>query len=95
MKNFKRIISIFITLKRMAYVFLLLALLIIGLSAQEQYKGSARRSRAGVSRHDAKNSRLAGTYRPNTARSDNASAAVYRATNSLPERSVAGTTSRV
>jgi hypothetical protein len=85
MKNFKRIISIFITLKRMASVFLLLALLIVGLSAQERRKGSARRSRAAVSRQDVKNSRLAGTYRLNTARSDNTSATVYGATNSLPE----------
>lgn len=69
----------------MASVFLLLALLIVGLSAQERRKGSARRPRAGVSRQDVKNSRLAGTYRLNTARSDNASAAVYGATNSLPE----------
>lgn len=69
----------------MASVFLLLALLIVGLSAQERPKGSARRSRAGVPRQDVKNSRLAGTYRLNTARSDNASAAVYGATNSLPE----------
>jgi hypothetical protein len=85
MKNFKRIISIFITLKRMASVFLLLALLTVGLSAQGQHKGSARRPRAGVPRRDVKNSRLAGTYRLNAARSDNASAAVYGATNSLPE----------
>ena len=85
MKNFKRIISILITLKRMASVFLLLTLLIVGLSAQEQHKGSARRPRARASRADVNNSRLAGTYRLNTARSDNASAAVYGATNSLPE----------
>lgn len=83
MKSLKRIISILITLKRMASVFLLLALLIVGLSAQEQHKGSARQPRA--SRPDVNNSRLAGTYRLNKARSDNASATVYGATNSLPE----------
>ena len=49
MKNFKRIISIFITLKPMASVFHLLALLIVGLSAQEQHKGSARALREYVS----------------------------------------------
>ena len=85
MKSLKRIISVLITLKRMASVFLLLALLIVGLSAQERHKGSARRPRARASRADVKNSRLAGTYRLDTARSDNASAAVYGATNSLPE----------
>jgi hypothetical protein len=83
MKNLKRIISALITLKRMASVFLLLALLIVGLSAQERREGSARRPRA--SRPDIKTSRLAGAYRLNTARSDNARAAVYGATNSLPE----------
>jgi len=85
MKSLKRIISILITLKRVASVFLLLALLIVGLSAQERRKGSARRPRARASRPVVDNSRLAGTYRLNTARSDNASAAVYGATNSLPE----------
>ena len=85
MKNLKRIISVLITLKRMASVFLLLALLIVGLSAQERHKDSARRPRARTSRPDVNNSRLAGTYRLNTARSDNASATVYGATNSLPE----------
>jgi hypothetical protein len=85
MKSLKRIISILITLKRMASVFLLLALLIVGLSAQERHKGSARRPGARASRAAVKNSRLAGTYRLDTARSDNASAAVYGATNSLPE----------
>jgi len=83
MKNFKRIISILITLKRMASVFLLLALLIVGLSAQAQHMGSPQRPRD--SRPDVKNSRLAGAYRLNAARSDNASATVYGATNSLPE----------
>lgn len=82
MKNLKRIISILITLKRMASVFLLLALLIVGLSAQAQ---RMRVPRASASRPDVKTSRLAGTYRLNTARSDNASATVYGATNSLPE----------
>lgn len=85
MKNLKRIISVFITIKRIASVFLLLALLIVGLSAQEQRKGSPRRPRAHASRPNVENSRLAGTYRLNTARSDNARAAVYGATNSLPE----------
>jgi hypothetical protein len=85
MKNFKRIISIFITLKRMASVFLLLALLIVGLSAQERRKGSARRPRPGTSRPQVKDSGLIGSYRLNAARSDNASAAVYGVTNSLPE----------
>jgi hypothetical protein len=85
MKSLKRIVSILITLKRMAAAFLLLALLIVGLSAQERHEGSARRPRARASRPDVDNSRLAGTYRLNTARSDNASAAVYGATNSLPE----------
>jgi hypothetical protein len=85
MKNFKRIISMLITLKRIASVFLLLTLFIIGLSAQEQHQGSARRPRARISRPDVNLSRLAGTYRLDAARSDNASAAVYGATNSLPE----------
>jgi hypothetical protein len=85
MKNLKRIISILITLKRMASVLLLLALLIVGLSAQAQRMGSPRRPRARASRPDVKNSRLAGTYHLNTERSDNASASVYGATNSLPE----------
>lgn len=85
MENFKRIISIFITLKRMASVFLLLALLTVGLSAQERRKGSARRQRPSASRPQVKVSGLAGSYRLNAARSDNASAAVYGATNSLPE----------
>ena len=83
MKNFKRILSILVTLKRMASVFLLLTLLIVGLSAQTQRKGSAQRPRA--SGPGVNNSRLAGTYRLNTARSDNPSATVYGATNSLPE----------
>jgi hypothetical protein len=86
MKNLKRILSILITLKRMASVFLLLALLIVGLSAQERHKGSPRRPRARASRPEVKGSVLAGTYRLNPARSDNASAAVYGATNSLPEQ---------
>jgi hypothetical protein len=85
MKNFKRIISALITVKRIASVFLLLTLLIAGLSAQERHEGSARQSRTRTARPHVKNSRLAGTYRLNTARSDNASAAVYGATNSLPE----------
>jgi hypothetical protein len=85
MKNLKRMLSILITLKRMASVFLLLALLIVGLSAQEPNRSSPRRPRARTSRPDVNNSRLAGTYRLNTARSDNASATVYGATNSLPE----------
>jgi hypothetical protein len=83
MKKLKQMLSILITLKRMASVFLLLALLIVGLSAQAQRMSSPRRPRA--SRPDVNNSRLAGTYRLNTARSDNASATVYGATNSLPE----------
>ena len=85
MKNLKRILSILFTLKRVASVFLLLALLIVGLSAQERHQGSPRRPRARTSRPDVDNPRLAGTYRLNTARSDNASATVYGATNSLPE----------
>ena len=85
MKNLKRIISALITLKRMASVFLLLALFVVGLSAQERRKGSARRPGARASRPDVNSSRLAGAYRLNKARSDNASAAVYGATNSLPE----------
>lgn len=85
MKNLKRVLSILITLKRVVSVFLLLALLIVGLSAQERHKGSPRRPRALTSRPEVNNPRLAGTYRLNTARSDNASAAVYGATNSLPE----------
>jgi len=82
MKNLKRMISVLLTLKRLASVFLLLTLLIVGLSAQER---PARRSRARTPRPEVTNSRLAGTYRLNSARSDNASAAVYGATNSLPE----------
>src|SRR5215213_3682779 len=85
MKNLKRLLSILITLKRMASVFLLLALLIVGLSAQAQRTGSPRRPRARASRPDVNNSSLAGTYRLNTGRSENASASVYGATNSLPE----------
>ena len=85
MKNLKRIIASLITLKRIASVFLLLALLIVGLSAQERRKDSPRRPRARTSRPDVESSRLAGTYRLNTARSDYASAVVYGATNSLPE----------
>lgn len=85
MKNIKDAISILITLKRMASVFLLLALLIVDLSAQAQRNGSPRRPRARSSRPDINNSRLAGAYRLNTARSDNARATVYGATNSLPE----------
>ncbi len=85
MKNLKRIISILITLKRMASVFILLAFLIVGLSAQAQRTGSSRQPRARASRPDVNNSGLAGTYRLNPARSDNASATVYGATNSLPE----------
>ena len=85
MKNLKRILSILLTLKRMASVFLLLTLLIVGLSAQERRRGSARRPPARASMPGVKDSRLVGTYRLNPARSDNASAAVYGATNSLPE----------
>jgi hypothetical protein len=85
MKNLKRILSILITLKRMASVFLLLALLIVGLSAPAQRMGSPRQPRARSSRSNVAISRLVGTYRLNTARSDNASATVYGATNSLPE----------
>ena len=85
MKNFKRIISIFITLKRTASVFLLLALLTVGLSAQEWRQGSTRRPPARASRPEVKDSGLTGSYRLNAARSDNASATVYGATNSLPE----------
>lgn len=85
MKSLKRIISVFITIRRVASVFLLLALLLVGMSAQAQRKGSPRRPGARTSRPEVKNSGLAGTYRLNTARSDNASAAVYGATNSLPE----------
>ena len=85
MKNLKRVLSILITLKRMASVFLLLTLLIVGLSAQERHKGSPRRPPARTSRPKVKVSVLAGTYRLNVVRSDNASATVYGATNSLPE----------
>ena len=85
MKNLKRVISILITLKRMASVFLLLALCIACASVQAQRKGSPRRPRARASRPNVNDSRLAGTYRLNTSRSDNASATVYGATNSLPE----------
>jgi hypothetical protein len=85
MKNLKRIISILITLKRMASVFLLLALLIAGMSAQAQRADSSRRPRSRASRPEVKDSGLTGAYRLNTARSDNASATVYGATNSLPE----------
>lgn len=85
MNNLKRILSILFTLKRMASVFLLLTLLIVGLSAQAQRQDSPRRPRPRVSRPGVNNSRLAGTYRLNTARSDNANATVYGATNSLPE----------
>jgi hypothetical protein len=85
MKNLKRVLSILITLKRIASVFLLLALVIVGVSAQGRHEGSPRPPRARTSRPDVNNSRLAGTYRLNTARSDNASATVYGATNSLPE----------
>jgi hypothetical protein len=50
MKSLKRMISILITLKRIASVFLLLTLLIVGLSAQERRKGSPRRPRSHASR---------------------------------------------
>lgn len=86
MKNLKRMISILITLKRTASVSLLLALLIVGLSAQAQHTSMPRRPLARAARPDVKNSPLAGAYRLNTARSDNASASVYGATNSLPEK---------
>src|ERR1044072_5495469 len=85
MKNLKRMLSVLITLKRIAPVFLLFTLLIVSLSAQKPHKSSPRRPRALASRPGVNNSRLAGTYRLNTARSDNASATVYGATNSLPE----------
>jgi len=85
MKNLKRILSILITLKRMASAFLLLALLIAGMSAQAQRADSSRRPRPLASRPEVGDSGLTGAYRLNTARSDNASAAVYGATNSLPE----------
>ena len=49
------------------------------------WRRGARPPRARASRPGVNNSRLAGTYRLNTARSDNASATVYGATNSLPE----------
>src|SRR5919112_4865225 len=85
MKNLKRIISILITLKRMASVFLLFAILIAGMSARAQRAVSSRRPRSRASRPEVKDSGLTGAYRLNTARSDNASATVYGATNSLPE----------
>jgi hypothetical protein len=85
MKNLKRILSILITLKRMASAFLLLALFTAGVSAQAQRKDSPRRTRARASRPEVRDSGLAGAYRLNAARSDNVSAAVYGATNSLPE----------
>ena len=85
MKKLKRIISVLITLKRIASVFLLLTLLIVGLSAQERRKVTPRPLGARPSRPDVEDSRLAGTYRLNPARGDNARAAVYGATNSLPE----------
>jgi hypothetical protein len=44
MKNFTRIISILITLKRVACVFLLPTLLIVGLGAQERHLSSPRRT---------------------------------------------------
>ncbi|MDQ3802905.1 MAG: hypothetical protein M3416_03510 [Acidobacteriota bacterium] len=66
-------------------MFFLLTLLIVGLSAQERRRDSPRRPGARTSRPDVDNSRLVGAYRLNTARSDNARAAVYEATNSLPE----------
>lgn len=85
MKSLKRILSVLITIRHVASVFLLLTLLIVGLSAQAQREASPRQTVARTSRPDVANSRLAGTYRLDTARSDNASAAVYGATNSLPE----------
>jgi hypothetical protein len=85
MKSLKRIISVLITIRRVAAVFFLLTLLIVGVSAQERRKDSPRRPPSRTSRPDVGNSRLAGAYRLNTERSDNASAAVYGATNSLPE----------
>jgi hypothetical protein len=63
MKSLKRIIAVFITIKRIASAFLLLTLLIVGLSAQERHEGSARRSRAHTSRPKVKKFRLADTYR--------------------------------
>jgi hypothetical protein len=55
------------------------------MSAQAQRTDSSRRPRPKASRPEVRDSGLTGTYRLNTARSDNASAAVYGATNSLPE----------
>jgi hypothetical protein len=83
MKSLKRIISVFITIKRVAAAFLLLALLTVGVGAQSPRKGAPRRPRA--TRPEVKNSVLTGTYRLDAARSDNSSATVYGATNSLPE----------
>src|ERR1044072_2390546 len=85
MKTLKRIISALVTLKRVHSAFLLLTLLMVGLSAQERRKGSAPSPSVRASRPDVKDSGLAGTYRLAAGRSDNASAAVYGTTNSLPE----------
>ena len=85
MKSFKRILSVFLTIRRLASAFLLLALCLAAVGTQAQRRGSPRRPRARVSSPAVPVSGLAGTYRLNTDRSDNASATVYGATNSLPE----------
>jgi hypothetical protein len=86
MKIIKRIISLFITTRRIVMVFLLLTLLGLGLSiiAQGQRRRSTRASRARATRPALVNSRLNGTYRFDGRRSEDARAAAERATNKLP-----------
>ena len=83
MKNFKRIIAVFLVIKRIVTVFLLITLTIIGLSAQAQQGRSPRRSRTRAGRASSVNSRLTGTYRLDATRSDDARAAAARATSGL------------
>src|SRR5689334_16330038 len=75
MKNLKLIIS----------VFLLMAVSVINLSAQEaQERRSARLPRARATRPSLVNSLLTGTYRLDTARGQDARAAATQATSDLP-----------
>jgi hypothetical protein len=84
MKNVKRFIAICLTIKRIVAVFLLITLAIVGLSAsaQAQRRRASRRTR--TTPVSTINSRLTGTYRLDTTRSDDARAAAERAANNLP-----------
>jgi hypothetical protein len=83
MNNLKRIASVFILMRRIALVFLLLALATGGLSVQAQQRRSSRRSASN--RPDLRSYRLTGTYRLDTTRGDDARAMADRATINLPQ----------